>query len=89
MKELVFLAAPLAPACGTLVCQGTPVVNHWFSYYRTCFVILKMLQKEKMLFYNCKEFNFYFEFYARGEEIWVTTKTLLIETSFTVNSNGG
>jgi hypothetical protein len=23
------LAAPLTPLCGTLVCRGTPVGNHW------------------------------------------------------------
>ena len=28
IKELYLLAAPLAPAHGTLVCRGTPVGNH-------------------------------------------------------------
>ncbi len=27
------LAAPLIPLCGTLVCHGTPVGNHWSTVW--------------------------------------------------------
>ena len=32
IKELYLLAAPLAPANGTLMCRGTPVGKHWSVY---------------------------------------------------------
>jgi hypothetical protein len=30
IEKIQYLAAPLGPLHGTLVCRGTPVENHWF-----------------------------------------------------------
>ena len=59
-------------------------------YYGTCFTICylkKVSARKNVALQLQRNLTFVLNFHVRGEEIWLTTKTHLIEKSFTVNSN--